>query len=294
MTVFERALQHLGVSVSGKSGTAVWQDLLGDLKEDLKNCKTERLALTLLMDHFYIVALAKKFRISWKDTCTLSETVLMETVRSVSSDEFGGLGANISNGVNSGRARRKTGPSGLSIVTGRDSGVLGKPVGEMSLVKITRRGRYISQWHRRIDEPQRLPIPLESESLLQRQTRPLARESIRVRPRVAGEIHHLVNLGNIPAISEQINQRTAEGDEVRQVRDGSQSVHHPGLESSRSHLKVWKRPQDVFEGSNVYPHLPGLNGPIRDCRSRNSEQQHGRSRAHQSEQNVNLPRDDLW
>ena len=114
VTAFERALQHLGVSVSGKSGTAVWQDLLGDLKEDLKNGKTERLALTLLMDYFDIVALAKKFRISWKDTCTLSETVLMATVRSVSSDEFGGLGANIANGVNSGRARRRTGPSGLS------------------------------------------------------------------------------------------------------------------------------------------------------------------------------------
>ena len=114
VTAFERALQHLGVSVSGKSGTAVWQDLLGDLKEDLKNGKTERLALTLLMDHFDIVALAKKFRISWKDTCTLSETVLMATVRSVSSDEFGGLGANIANGVNSGRAGRRTGPSGLS------------------------------------------------------------------------------------------------------------------------------------------------------------------------------------
>ena len=96
ITVWQRALQHLDLKLSG---TAVWKDVLGDLKEDLEKGITRRLTLTLLLDDFDVKALAGKFKINTLPTCKLSETVLMATVRSVARDALGGFGTNIDNGV---------------------------------------------------------------------------------------------------------------------------------------------------------------------------------------------------
>ena len=96
MTPWERALQHLDLRLSG---TAVWKDVLADLKEDLEKGITWRLTLTLLLDDFDVDALARKFKFNMSPTCTLSETVLMATVRSVSGDALGGFGTNIQDGV---------------------------------------------------------------------------------------------------------------------------------------------------------------------------------------------------
>ena len=96
ITAWQRALQHLDLKLSG---TAVWKDVLGDLKEELEKGITRRLTLTLLLDDFDVKALAGKFKINTPPTCKLSETVLMATVRSVSRDALGGFGTNINNGV---------------------------------------------------------------------------------------------------------------------------------------------------------------------------------------------------
>jgi hypothetical protein len=104
MTVWKRALQHLDLRLSG---TAVWKDVLADLKEDLEKGITWRLTLTLLLDDFDVDALAGEFKLNMSPTCTLSEIVLMATVRSVSRDALGGFGTNINAGVRGVRVKGK-------------------------------------------------------------------------------------------------------------------------------------------------------------------------------------------